>query len=476
MKHGSSRIAGLVVILIVLAAAGWWFVRSAPLGAGGGASHAMDLRAPEATVRFDDGSVLEILGIAEGAWVDGVMSKPAGGWGASSTGRNTTSFGQDRDYLEIERFTLSKRLAGVRLSYSAGSLVMSLRYLDATGKVVPAAAMESGDLRLRLSDGAGEWLDGSATFGADDDPEGRGATSFAGWPRGGKELVFQATRSGLPPEEFRMPNPVAGVAPAAWTAVPLPQSRSGDHWKMNFSKVWEVTVPGKGKCLVPDIDFQSDFPSNGSFSPVSGWVGEVAGARGTRSERGIWVRGPGDLSSGYPMPPDEDQFKFLYRIRYTESYPMPRKGVGFIFSGGVVSADGTTIDHGAASKDLGIQSLELGAVEEAKDSFYPGSRQFTISLEGAWKDAAEKSAAEALWGGWQEWMPVVFVNGGERSSGAVGFKGSNQSSSSGETTFKWSGTWTGDLEPGDKVEIGIMPRPPDEVIEFIVDRKSLTPE
>ena len=244
---------------------------------------------------------------------------------------------------------------------------------------------------------------------------------------------------------------------------------------MSFSRAWEATVPGKGKCLVGEFEFHSDLWENGGFSPVLGWVDSVVGARGTRTKRNLHFNHSGVFKFGYPMPPDEDQFKFLYRIRYNEAYPHPRAGVSFCFTGGEVSADGKSIEAGSMAKMLGLESFELGPIEAAKDSFYPGSHQFAVSFKGTWKSAAEQTAAEAAWGIWKDWTPVVFLNGEDRSSGAVGFKGSGVSSPVGTgDDFRWSGMWVGELTPGTKVEIGVMPRRPDEVLEFVVDRSMLS--
>ena len=475
MNRAPSRLAGVTLVLVIaLIAAGWWLAQGGRFSKGGPAVDPMALRTPVTTVGFADGSQLEVFGLSEGEWVDGVMARPSGGWSISTSGAETSSFGPEKDFLQIERFNMNERLSGVRLSSDKGRLVMSLRYLDRWGKMVALEPVKAGTPTIRLSDGAGEWIDGSGPFGADNDPGCRGVVSFAGWPRGRKELVFQALRSGQPPVEFRMKNPMAGLAPVAWTPTPLPQVRSGDYWKMTFSKAWETKDPGKGRCLIGDFDFESDLPENGSFSPVSGWLEAVAGAGGTRTERSALVDHQGRLREGFPMPPDEDQFKFLYRVRYTESYPFPRAPVSFILTGGVVSPDGKTIEPGPIAKKLGLDSFDLGPVETAKDSPYPGSHQFSVTLKGTWKSAADRSAAEAAWGNWKDWMPLVFLNGEEHSSGAVGFNGSNLSSGLAASGFRWSGRWVGELKPGDKVEVGVMPRRADEVFEFVVDRSALS--
>jgi hypothetical protein len=435
----------------------------------------MALKPPVATVRFADASRLEIFGLSEGEWVDGILSKPAGGWNSSS-GMETSAFGDERDFLTMERFRLKEKLAGVRYLPGEGRLVMSLRLLDASGGPVSPEKLTPSDLKIRLWDGAGELINGSGPFGADDDPDGRGVVSFSGWPRGEKELVFRAQRAGQPAVEFWMPNPAAGLAPVVWTPTPLPQTRSGDYWKMSFSKAWEATVPGKGRCVVGEIDFHSDLWENGRFSPIRGWTDAVQGARGTYSGRSNRLYHSGKLVFGHPMPPDEDQFKFLYRIRYSESYPYPRAGVSFCHTGGVVSPDGKRIERGSMAKKLGLESFTLGPIVAKEEPLYRGSHQFAVSFEGTWESVAERSAAEAAWGIWKDWTPVVFLNGEDRSLGAVQFKGSGLSSEVGAASFQWSGIWVGELKPGDKVEIGVMPRRPDEVLEFVVDRTALSPE
>ena len=74
------------------------------------------------------------------------------------------------------------------------------------------------------------------------------------------------------------------------------------------------------------------------------------------------------------------------------------------------------------------------------------------------------------------WTPVVFLDDADHSSGSIQFKRSGTSSSGMSFDYDWKGDWTGGLKPGMKVEIGVMAKWPDEVLEFVVDRASLSPK
>jgi hypothetical protein len=428
----------------------------------------MALKVPVATVPLDDGSRVEIYGLGENEWADGAMSKPAGSWSMAATGRSTFVDGD----LKIERFTLGGKLAGVRYLPGEGSLVMPLRHVTRSGKAEPPSTMKPGNLVIRLSDGGGLWIEGDGPVGADDDPQCRGIVSFAGWPRSGKELVFQAVLKGQAPVEFRLPNPAPSSSPASWTAAPLPQAKAGKHWKVRLVKAREITMPDNGKGVIGDFEFSSDLPVAGDIPPVDGSVAGVLGAFGTRSMTMVRKPRAGVFHVAYAMPPDEQRFKFLYRIRYEEHYPYPKAGIPMLAEG-TVSADGKSIELSSQTPRKGIKSLKVGPVGAAAKSWYPASQQVSISFEGSWRDAAERSAAESAIGPLNSWTPVVFLDDGAHSSGMVQFRSSG---TRGDLKFEWAGDWTGALKPGMKVEIGLMAKWPDEVLEFVVDRASLSPE
>ena len=58
----------------------------------------------------------------------------------------------------------------------------------------------------------------------------------------------------------------------------------------------------------------------------------------------------------------------------------------------------------------------------------------------------------------------------------IEFRGSGTSSVGSGADFHWKGDWSGELKPGMKVEIGVMVKWPDEVLEFVVDRAVLSKE
>ena len=105
-----------------------------------------------------------------------------------------------------------------------------------------------------------------------------------------------------------------------------------------------------------------------------------------------------------------------------------------------------------------------------------GHSGFSIHFGGGWRDAYKQSAAEARIGPWnRDWQCVVFLNDEEASEGATRRQNTEISNrlDNATKTFSWAGTWTGDLEPGMKVEIGVMRRKPDDVLEFVIDRSSV---
>ncbi len=437
----------------------------------------MALRTPVESVAFSDGSKVEIFGLAEDEWVDGSMSAPSGNLRVHVANSSTYSHGYDKDLLQIERFNLNGKLAGVRLWIREGCLMMSLRLSDSGGLPVPAENLKRAGFEIQLSDGAGEWIRGYGPHGADDDPEMRAVTIFEGWPRSGAELVFKALLKGSPSVEFRLPNPAAGRKAETWAAESLPQERSDTYWNLELKEVREVLVPGQGRALYPVFEFENRLPQPpNEWTPIDGGAHGIEGARGTRSSYPIACRGEdGDLQFVFPAPPNEDLFKILYRVQYRETYPYPRTHV-VVIAEGVVGADGESVELDSRNMVLGLQSIEIGPLPGKKKK--KGHSGFSIHFGGGWRDAHEQSAAEARIGPWsRDWQCVVFLNDGKDSAGSGRFRNSSISDSFGTVrkNLEWNGTWTGDLEPGMKVEIGVMRRKPDDVLEFIIDRSSLSP-
>lgn len=464
----------VVIVLVIAGACGGIFWLALSRGRLAGGSDPLMPAAELRSLEFSDGARLLIHGLCEDEWHDGIMKAPSAGWKMQTSDLSKEAFGSSKEALQVERFTLDKRLAGVRYLAGPGRLVISVRYFDPSGGAVAPDRMKPGEVEIQLSDGAGKWIKGEGPHGAVEDPWSRGIVSFCGWPRGGNELVFRASRPGLSPVEFRLPNPDVGAAPAAWKALPLPQSQREDDWEVRLMEAREIMIKEKGRALLAEFEFQSDL--NKSFrgnSPIDGWLHGVHGSRGTRSEWGVRFRGSQGLRSAFPMPPDENVFKFIYRVAYRADFPFPRSGVSIIAEGSV-AADGKTIRVLPRDGFPGVQIVEVGAITPAKDSSFPGADDFTVSFAGVLKDASEKSAALAKAGAWKDWFPVVILDGEERTSGGMDLISSSSSDSAAETRFEWKGQWTGNLKPGMRVEIGVMARKPDEMLEFTVDRASLS--
>jgi hypothetical protein len=255
----------------------------------------------------------------------------------------------------------------------------------------------------------------------------------------------------------------------------LPQAKAGKHWKVRLVKAREITTPDRGKGVIGEFEFSSDLPVVGDIPAVGGSDAGVIGASGTRSMTMVRKHRAGGSYLAYAMPPEENRFKFLYRIRYDEHYPYPKAGIPMLAEG-TVSADGKSIEFSSQTPRRGIKSLKVGPVGEAAKSWYPASQQFPISFEVSWRDAGERSAAESAIGPLNAWTPVIFLDDGAYSSGMIQFKSSGNSSLGSSFDFNWKGEWSGELKPGMKVEIGLMAKWPDEVLEFVVDRAALSPE
>ena len=434
----------------------------------------MALKPVVETVVFLGGSKLEIFGLSENVWTDGIMSAPSGLLGGiRKTGSTGSACGDELDGLRHRRFELDGELAGSQYEHENNSLMLSVRLVNSLGSVVPLDRIKDGDLEVRLSDGSGGWLVGTGPHGMPDDPECRGVMVFVGWPRLGPDLVFEARALGQPAETFRLANPAAGAVAAKWTAAPLPQKHRAKDWELELMEVYQLEVPNKGKLLNSKFRFEC----RGAKS-TKGWkthaVGEagIEGALGGVSRSMAFDKTGGPLRTygsnvvaSYPVSPDENLFKMTYRIRYDACYSFPKSRASIVAEG-TVSADAKTIDFSVLDKGLGIESIVFGSVKTGARSRYDGTMEFDIDYQCKWKTESDRLSAEGRLGPSEKWECVVFLDGSLTSNGAVDWK----SRGGGGPHSEWKGRWIGELKPGMKLELGVMPPMPDEVVEFVFDR------
>lgn len=428
---------------------------------------------PHVTLTFGDGYRLEVFGISQAEWSDGEASPGSAGWQFGTSGRRSEGFGRAEAGLQIDHYERNGKLSGIRYRFNdCEPLLVSLRLLSPSGVPVDPADWAEDELEMRLIDADCGRLLGLGPHGADDDPERRAVAIFPAWPRSVTDLVFEATRPGEPPRSFRFPNPATGATPAKWTPAPLPQTRSGPDWDLTLVNVTLKNVPGKGTLLDPHFKFTSRIPkTDGIWPAVSGQGADLECGWGTKTA-GITP----SWAWGFPIPSDEDLFKFRYRITYDESYPYPRSDAHILLLG-KVNAAGLGIDVISRHPTFGIDTIDLGPLGTPSGSRTKATHSFSMRLEGKWSTSSDRAAAEAMLGPWDNWGWVIFLDGSAQAVGEIsnGGWGTSSSGVSSSESFNRQGEWSGNLKPGSKVEVGLVRGKPDEFIEFVIDRSALTP-
>jgi hypothetical protein len=433
---------------------------------------------PLQTVEFPDGSKLEVYGLGIGEWTDGTISPPPSGtFSVSSSKSSSYGYGPEKDWLSTDTRTTNSKLTGVRLYARDKDLLLSVRFFSSRNfAIAPDRIGENAKLRIELSDNNDNWITGYGPHGSPDDPHMRGVAGFEGWPRTGATLRFRASVNDGVPTEFELPNPNLGRKPEPWIPDHLPHTVGTPDWEITLKEVFEAEIPGHGPALIPEHTLTDKISKPEQELPYITINTEHAlGSRGTESDEDVMRDSKGGIRHSYLMPKDEDLFKFRYTIRRWENYPYLAKDFT-IFAKAEVSPDGKTIALINSKPGLGITSVTFGPVIKPKPSFHTGRDSFGVSIELEFKDESEKKRIEALFGDWLDVRAAAFTPSEPLRMGVLARDSSGKSTDfGGGGSYEWRGTWYGEINPGQELEIGFSRDIPDETCEIIVSRKDVKP-
>ena len=480
-------------MVLALGAGGWFFwgqrvVASRP-------PKPLAVPTAVATARFADGSSLAIFDVSDAAITTGIFTAPPGYQGGSRGGGHTVS-GTDGGEATVDAFECGGVLVGQKWQGGPGSLIVTCRTMDASGHAIePKRFVWSGQLResggvtadsvswesmlatdgkaaalpwvfVQMSDGAGGWIDGSGPFCAPGDPEHRAVLAFPAWPRSAPEFEFRAVRPGVKPVTWKMRNPVLPVTPEAWTAVTLPQTATGSFGELVFEGV--TVAEGHPNAIVPHYDFKITVPGAANNRPdrkaVSCRCFEVRGALGSRSKPCV-LQHDGNYFEAFRLPPDEKLLRFFFVIQPTDHFPYQRSDAAIV-AVGTLAADGKTVvldpsfnpGHGWKSAEI-TPSAATGR----------GDIRFEYKLEFKWRDAAARSAAEAILK-LRAGKLVGFLGDEAFSSGWTVVSSSGGDSSSHAINHSVTGVWEGRAKPGDQFALGFVIPVTHETYVFTVAR------
>jgi hypothetical protein len=475
--------AGVVGFLLVLAL-GWgffgstirarWFPPAPPHP-----PSPLVVATPIQTVTFSDGSALTISAVADSVIECGTMNGATGGGMSIGYGDLGLHTWKDKGLPVYQKFT------------GPACLLLACRLLDASGMALRpywfqvggflhsaaghqekfpgwqalaepgAAAVKLPDVMVQLADGAGGWIDGSGPACAPNDRENRCVLAFAAWPRSAAELEFRAIRPGLQPVVCKMKNPMRSVTPAAWTPDALPKIHTDPEFDLEF--LGATTPPDQPNTVQPRFRCTSKVPGDSerkgyAISYQCACV-ELLGALGTRSKPDLFPAQADPPPAIFHLPPDETMLRFRFTV--TPSYFFPyRRAEAILLAKGRVSADGKSIALDPALKS-GARGHFANFEEVAFSS--AGNGSFKLKQHFAWKNPAELGPAGAALKIPSPW-PVCFIGDDETSSGLAQLGGG--SSYSGRQSYvDMDVTWSGGLQPGDEITVGVtVPKQPREVI------------
>jgi hypothetical protein len=340
---------------------------------------------------------------------------------------------------------------------------------------VPPGEIDTVKLEIDISDNNGNWITGYGPHGCPDDPFMRGVAGFEGWPRTGAILRFRAIMDGGEPVEFQLPNPNYGNKPESWKAVSLPHTVAAPGWEIMLAEVFETRDPGQASALVPNFTFTDKISNSSQEWPfIRLGIENVLGSRGTGSGSHFPKGASRGMDTAYFMPQDEDLFKFRYTISRNENYPYPSTDFTIIAKA-KVSPDGSKIDLIHTKTGLGITSIIFGPVTSPEYSNYGGKQSFEIDIKRKFGSESEYRKVDAFLGDWREVRSAVFSPPGSMPLGVVEPHSHGMAQSGYKGSYEWGGTWSGDLKPGQELEIGFAKTIPDETIEIVVSRKDLKP-
>jgi hypothetical protein len=463
----------------------------------------LPVRTAIASAEFSNGDRLDVLLHGEGSITDGLTSAPMSFWKSHSSGSSSSAFAD----ASVKTFTIDSVLSGIQFSTdNSGNLLLELRLVDSFGDPLKAErCLKNGEIMsasgprtnrpkwtagaaatmtqpdadatkwpefvVQLNDGAGGWITGTGPMVVDSDLEHRCGMMFQGWPRTSDPLVFRALRPGVPPVEFQVPNPAPAGLPAAWTVSPFPRTHKNPDFTLTLKHVHQIQVPDRGRFLAPSHDFQSRFPNDNAGNHRNDKLNcefiDIEGALGSRG-RAAWLEMDNGIVSAAAVPPDESLFRARYRVERLSAFPRPLAGTEIIAEV-EVGTDGKTLTTTWQSSSHGFKTLTLGALGAKR-----GQQAFDIEVEFEWKSPSARSAADAVFGSWDELIPVVFIDGNSESEGSGGFSGQSSSSGGLHSSISLNGDWFGTLKPKQKIRIGLTQSLPPTEILFTFDRSAIS--
>lgn len=481
-------IAGFLVLAVMI----FLFISPVSIYAIGSPPAPLTIGTPIHTVKFDDGSSLQILNIGDGKIVDGEMDSKASRMIYSS---HTTGFGSRGAGCwglsgTISYATIDDQITGLEFESLPANLLIKTQLLDPGNRAIhsqrvlcqggvrmkdqsnldfpgwnalleaPAEDPNMPELVVQLADGVGGWIDGSGPFCLEDDREHRGMIAFPAWPRTTKEFEFRAARPGMDPVTWKIKNPSPASIPEPWIPLPLPQKHTDADFELELRA---VTKSADMRMIQPQFVFRSNVPGDAArsggnaneFTMLNCTCAELLGAWGTRSVEGHLKRPGNPVARGFPYPPDEEVLRFRYLINPTAAYPYLRSNA-LMIARAKVAEDGKSLEsRPTILTGHGILAVEFQEVTTGEQ----GSFRYTIS--GRWNSQDEVEASKAALG---ERIPVCFIGESETSIGAAHTSGRSSSGSGNVTRFERQGRWEGPLHPGDEITLAMVdPLPTREV-------------
>ena len=470
---------------------------------------------PLAKAEFPDGSTVEILMVGEGRVVLGSMTphvpEPLLVNRAAPVITRTTSDGWWLRPHVTECMAVDGTPRGMTFASGCdGDLTVVLRVTDAEG--VPIAGgpcMVEGVLRgesnrlwdtrlrtvmtcggqvlddwpavvLQLRDGEGRRHTADGPSGIAEDGHEYQHFAFHGWPRSGRELVFEVIRPGFPAREMRVPNPVPARPVPEWAFASgvLPQTVVGDGFELLLGRVHLVDLPERPLHLCPDKTFLTlsagwGFSDSKRDAMDFHLVG-LEGAGGTFSKPYDLVAKGRSFGGSCPFPADERMLRLHYQVVRQAWYPRELHTVAVLLEG-EVAADGVTLNTKPTGRGRGLLDCTVGNILRDEPGREGEVGLARVRVDCSWYPQDEAEAA-ALWE----------VLGGDPGGGfcALMYVDGEQECA-GELLMEWGGTssgparrdlwceWSGELEAGQKFKVAVAPVLPPTDVHFVIDPAGL---
>lgn len=326
----------------------------------------------------------------------------------------------------------------------------------------PVSALEACGLLMEAEDGQGGWLSVSGPLFADT-RDAHALGLCAGFPRASPTLRLRFLRPGQTLVEVQVPNPGFRASFPPLKAEPLPLVRESNRYRVELERLRIIQGAPAGRLV-----FRPEF----KIEAKAGWTKDwLATDLQVEDAQGNLVSFSSSHLGHLPIPGQR-----VVRLRHTlkpsaVTYPW-QASEGTFIAEGTWDASGKMASARITSdgRGLGFKEIEITPAWSGPASLVGLPRVIDVSIKGE----GDESAWVYLHGLSPQLHLVMFEAGSQTASGRFGNPSNGSTHSGSRCWWDTRSTWHGSPKAGSSFRLAIVPQPPPEEHEFVVELPATT--